>query len=161
MKNVLLFALFTLSLSAQVLRQGDIEIIAGPLGMPCEPGDTQFGFWPCPPIDRQGLFIHVRAVGEDFASYLVTVTYRTAAGELKTATCGGENQCPKRKREFGTESDDGWRSVAFQIGRVATGTLSGITVESIAVTKVPVPSASFKIVGATITAGSTTFGPPK
>ena len=139
-------------MSAQVLRQGDVEIIAGPLGLPCEPGDMQFGFFPCPPVERQGVFIHVRAPG-DFDSHLVTVTYRTATGELKTATCGGENPCPKRTRDWGKEWDDGWRTVAFQIGRVATGPLSGITVESVAVAKVPAP--------AVITIGKTEIGAPK
>ena len=140
----------------QILRQGDVEIIAAPLGIPCEPGDMQYGFFPCPPVDKQGVFLHVRA--DDwkdgaFDGYLVTVTYRTAAGELKTATCGGDNPCPKRERTWGKEWDDGWRAVAFPVGRVASGLLSGITVESVAVAKVPVPTV--------ITIGKTDIGAPK
>ena len=152
LSRISLLLVFAALCSAQVLRQGDIEIIAGPLGIPCEPGDMQFGLFPCPPVERQGVLIHVRAPG-DFDHYLVTVTYRTAAGELKTATCGGENPCPKRTRDWGKEWDDGWRTVAFQIGRVATGPLAGIIVESVAVAKVPAP--------AVITIGKTTFGQPQ
>lgn len=152
LSRIALLLTFAALIPAQVLRQGDVEIIAGPLGFPCEPGDMQFGFFPCPPIERQGVLIHVRAPG-DFDSYLVTVTYRTASGELKTATCGGDNPCPKRKRDFGLDWDDGWRTVAFQIGRIAVGPLSGITIESVAVTKVPLPVA-------VITIGPSRFGPP-
>lgn len=146
----------TLKAEGQILRQADVQIIAGPLGLPCEPGDMQFGFFPCPPIERQGVFIHVRADDwgwPGFESYLVAVTYRTATGERKTATCGGENPCPKRTRDWGKEWDDGWRTVAFQIGRVASGPLSGITVESVAVAKVPAPTV--------ITIGKTEIGAPK
>lgn len=143
LKIATFLVLITALCPAQVLRRGDVEIIPGPLGLPCEPGDMQFGFFPCPPVERQGVFIHVRAddwKAGAFDGYLVTVTYRTAAGELKTATCGGDNPCPKRTRDWGKEWDDGWRTVAFQIGRVATGPLAGITVESVAVAKVPAPA---------------------
>ena len=155
LSRISLLLVFAALCSAQVLRQGDIEIIAGPLGIPCEPGDMQFGFFPCPPVERQGVFIHVRSgdwKAGDFDGYLITVTYRTATGELKTATCGGENPCPKRTRDWGKEWDDGWRAVAFQIGRVASGSLSGITVESVAVSKVAKP--------VVITVGETRFGAP-
>lgn len=141
--------------SAQVIRQADIEIIPSVYGIPCEPGELQFGIFPCPPVEKQGVLIHVRS--DDWRAgthegYLVTVTYRTATGETRTVTCGGDNPCPKRTRNFGQDWDDGWRTIAFQIGRVATGTLSGITVESVAVSKVPKPTI--------ITVGSTKFGPP-
>lgn len=149
---LLLVLLATLS-PAQILRQGDVEIIPTTYGIPCEPGDMQFGMFPCPPVERQGVMIHVRAPG-DFDSYFVTVTYRTSTGEIRTATCGGENPCPKRTRDWGKEWDDGWRTVAFQVGRVATGPLSGITVESVAVAKVPPPAA-------VITIGKTEIGAPK
>lgn len=149
--------------SAQVIRQGDIEIIPTVYGIPCEPGELQFGLFPCPPVEKQGVMIHVRADDwkvereasdpKAFVGYLVTVAYRTATEELKTATCGGDNPCPQRTRNFGQDWDDGWRAVAFQIGRVAIGPLSGIRIESVSVTKIPPPTA-------TITIGKTEIGPP-
>ena len=136
--------------SGQVLRQADTEAIVAPLGIPCEPGDMQFGFYPCPPISSQGVLVHVRA--DDwrtggFDSYAVTVTYRTTEGESKTAML-----TVKRERDFGKDWDDGWRAVGFNIGRVAVGPLPGITVESVAVAKVPVP--------VVITVGKSHFGAP-
>ena len=171
--KIALLLMFVGPCSAQVLRQSDIEILPTVYGLPCEPGELQFGIFPCPPIEKQGVMIHVRS--DDWRAgthegYLVTVTYRTAkycevltsfppqekctGGETKTVTCGGDNPCPKRKRDFGQDWDDGWRAIAFQIGRVATGPLSGITVESIAVTKIPAPAAVIMI-------GKTEFGVPK
>lgn len=143
------------AVSAQIIRQADVQILPGTLGAPCEPGDMQFGLFPCPPVERQGVFIHVRAddwKAGAFDGYVVTVTYRTAAGELKTATCGGDNPCPKRTRDWGKEWDDGWRTVAFQIGRVASGSLTGITIESVSVSKVAAPIV--------ITIGKTIIGAP-
>lgn len=136
MRHLILAALLFCSLAdAQIYRQGDTEIIVAPLGIPCEPGDMTFGFFPCPPVERQGLLVHVRAPGE-FDAYAVTVTYRTAAGETKTAT-----GVVKRERNPALQGpDDGWRSIGFQIGRVAVGPLSGIKVESVAVAKVPAPT---------------------
>lgn len=156
LKIATFLVLITALCPAQVLRQGDVEIIAGPLGFPCEPGDLQFGFFPCPPVEKQGVFLHVRAddwKADGFDGYLVTVAYRTASGERKTATCGGDNPCPQRARNWGKEWDDGWRTVAFPIGRMATGPFSGITVESVAVAKVPKP--------VVITVGKTEIGAPK
>ena len=77
----------------------------------------------------------------------MTVTYRTAGGEKKTTTA-----TVKRERDFAKETDDGWRSVGFNIGRVAVGAMSGITVESVAVAKVPAP--------VVITVGRSHFGAP-
>ena len=144
---------------AQVFRQGDIEIIPMVSGIPCEPGEPvglQLGIFPCPPVEKQGLMIHVRS--DDWwdgthESYLITVTYRTTAGETKTVTCGGDNPCPKRKRDFGQDWDAGWRAIAFQIGRVATEVLPGITIQSVSVAKVPPPSAIIPI-------GTIKIGPP-
>lgn len=142
----------TLSAShAQVLRQGDAEAIVAPLGIPCEPGEQVFGLFPCPPVEQQGVLVHVRS--DDWRtgsheSYSVTITYRTATGERKMAT-----SVVKRERNFGKEWDDGWRAVGFNVGRMATGPLSGITVESVAVSKVAKP--------VVITLGKTEIGPPK
>lgn len=138
---ITLFAL-ALKAEAQVLRQGETEAIVAPLGIPCEPGDLVLGMFPCAPVEAQGVLIHVRS--DDWRtgtheSYSVTITYRTSSGERRTATCGGDNPCPKRERTFGKEWDDGWRTVGFNIGRLATGPLSGITVESVAVAKVQAP----------------------
>lgn len=148
---VLTLLAFTLRADAQVLRQGDTEAIVAPLGIPCEPGDMTFGFYPCPPVASQGVLVHVRADGwaaDSFDAYAVTVNYRTAAGEKKSATL-----TVKRERDFGKDWDDGWRAVGFNIGRVAVGPLSGITVESVAVAKVPAP--------VVITVGRTDIGAPK
>ncbi len=148
---VLTLLAFTLRADAQVLRQGDTEAIVAPMGIPCEPGDLTFGFYPCPPIASQGVLVHVRADGwaaDSFDSYSVTVNYRTTSGEKKSSTL-----TVKRERDFGKDWDDGWRAVGFNIGRVAVGSLSGITVESVAVAKVPVP--------VVITVGKTDIGEPK
>lgn len=155
--RIALLLSFAALCSAQVLRQGDIEILPTVYGIPCEPGEIIVGVFPCPPVEKQGVMIHVRSYdwrAGTHEGYLVTVTYRTTTGETKTATCGGDNPCPSRKRDFGQDWDDGWRAVAFQIGRIATGALSGITVESVTVTKIPPPAA-------VITIGKTEFGVPK
>lgn len=148
---VLTLLAFTLRADAQVLRQGDTEAIVAPLGIPCEPGDRMLGSFPCPPVEAQGVLVHVRS--DDWAwglfdSYAVTVNYRTAAGEKKSSTL-----TVKRERDFGKDWDAGWRSVGFNIGRVAVGLLSGITVESVAVAKAPAP--------VVITVGRTDIGAPK
>lgn len=137
--------------NAQVLRQGDTEAIVAPMGIPCEPGNLILGMFPCPPVEAQGVLVSVRAddwAADSFDAYAVTVNYRTAAGEKKSATL-----TVKRERNFGKEWDDGWRAVGFNIGRVAVGPLSGITVESVAVAKVPAP--------VVITVGKTEIGAPK
>lgn len=167
MKTIITIMVLAAALNAQVLRQGDTEAIVAPLGVPCEPGSLIFGLFPCPPVEAQGVLIHVRA--DDWRtgawdSYSVTVRYRTAircetltsfppqekcyGDESKTATA-----TVKRKRDFGADWDDGWRAIGFNIGRVATGLLAGITVESVAVAKVPVP--------VVITVGETRIGAPK
>lgn len=140
-----------------VLRQGDIEIIPAVYGIPCEPGEMILGLFHCPPIEKQGVMIHVRS--DDWKAglhtgYLVTLNYRTAAGEIKSVTCGGDNPCPTRTRIFGQDWDDGWRAVAFQVGRMAVGPLPGITIGSVVVTKIPPPAAI-------ITIGKTEIGAPK
>lgn len=134
-----IIALLALALKAeaQILRQGDTEAIVAPLGIPCEPGDLTFGLFPCPPVEAQGILVYVRA--DDwrtgaFDAYSVTVNYRTSGGEKKSATL-----TVKRERNFGKDWDDGWRAVGFNIGRLATGPLSGITVESVIVAKVSTP----------------------
>jgi len=135
----------------EVLRQGDTEAIVAHLGFPCEPGQLIFGAFPCPPVEAQGVLVHVRSDDwrtGSFDSYSVTVNYRTVSGEKKSATL-----TVKRARDFGQSWDDGWRAVGFNIGRVATASLSGITIESIAVSKVPTP--------VVITVGETRFGVPK
>lgn len=134
----------------QVLRQGDTEAIVAPLGIPCEPGDQIFGLFTCPPIEQQGVLVHVRS--DDWRTgsheeYAVTLTYRTAAGERRTATATA-----KRERDFGKEWDDGWRAVGFNVGRMATGPLLGISVESVAISKVAKP--------VVITVGASMFGEP-
>lgn len=134
----------------EVLRQGDTEAIVAPLGIPCESGDLIFGLFSCPPVEQQGVLVHVRS--DDWRTgsheeYAVTIIYRTAAGERRTATATA-----KRERSFGKEWDDGWRAVGFNVGRMATGPLSGITVESVAVSKVAKP--------VVITVGASTFGEP-
>lgn len=151
MKHLLIPLLFSAVLSAQVLRQGDTEAMVALLGPPCEPGDLQFGFYPCPPVEAQGVLVHVRADdwrSGNFDAYAVTINYRSVEGEKKSATL-----TVKRERDFGKEWDDGWRAVGFNIGRVAIGPLSGITVLSVAVAKVPVP--------VVITVGETNFGVPR
>ena len=98
----------------------------------------------------RGVFIHVRAPG-DFDHYLVTVTYRTAAGELKTATCGGENPCqsvPAIGERNGMTAGAPWLSRLGEWRRTACG----IIVESVAVAKVPAP--------AVITIGKTNIRQP-
>lgn len=148
---VLAMLAFTLKANAQVLRQGDTEAIVAPMGIPCEPGSTILGFFPCPPVEAQGVLVSVRADGwsaATFDTYSVTVNYRTVGGEKKTATA-----TVRRERDFGKDWDDGWRTVGFNIGRVAVGPLSGITVESVAVAKVPAP--------VVITVGETRIEAPK
>lgn len=140
-----------MSLNGQVLRQGDTEAIVAPLGIPCEPGDMQFGFYPCPPIASQGVLVHVRADdwrAGSFDAYAVTINYRTVDGDKKSATL-----TVKRERDFGKEWDDGWRAVGFNIGRLAVGPLPGITVDSVAVAKVPAPTV--------IIIGKTEIGAPR
>ncbi len=143
--------LLAVSLKGQVLRQGDTEATVAPLGIPCEPGDMTFGFYPCPPVSSQGVLVHVRADdwrGGGFDAYAVTINYRTADGEKKSATL-----TVKRERDFGKDWDDGWRAVGFNVGRLAVGPLSGISVESVAVAKVPSP--------VVITVGKTEIGAPR
>lgn len=151
LSSIALLLTFHALCHGQILRSGDTEAIVGTLGIPCEPGDTVLGLFFCPPVEAQGVLVHVRSddwrTGEH-DSYSVTITYRTASGERKTAS-----GTVKREREFGKEWDDGWRTVGFNVGRVATGPLSGITVESVAVAKVPKP--------AVITVGKTEIGAPK
>lgn len=148
---IILLLCCAMTLHAQILRQDDVQIIAGPLGPPCEPGELQFGFYPCPPVAAQGVLIHVRADDwrtAGFESYSVTLNYRTTLGESKSATL-----TVRRTRDFGQSWDDGWRAVGFNIGRVRTGALSGITVESVAIAKIPPPIV--------ITIGKSEFSPPK
>lgn len=159
----LVVILFVCSAShAQVIRQGDTEVLVTPLGIPCQPGDSILGIFPCPPVEAQGVLIHVRS--DDWRtgthdSYAVTVTYRTATGERK-AVAG----TVKRERDFGKDWDDGWRAIGLNIGRLQTATLSGITVESVLVAKMAttiVESVAVARMPVVITAGRTEIGPPK
>lgn len=102
-----------------------IEVHQVPFVPPCEPGTLLFGISKCPAIEEQGIFVHVKASGE-FSAYQVTVDYRTASGEMKTAV----ETVPRR-------NDDGYHTAVFVIGRVKTGGMPGITIDGVAVKKLP------------------------
>lgn len=108
----------------------NIESHTVPFVPPCEPGTLMFGFSRCPPVEEQGVFVHVRASGE-FTAYEVTVEYRTAAGESKKAV-----ETVKRR------NDDGFHTASFVIGRVKVGAMDGITIDGVAVKKLPTFSVS-------------------
>lgn len=101
----------------------NIEVHVAPFVPPCEPGQWLFGITVCPPVEEQGIFVHVRASGE-FEAYEVTVDYRTAGGESKQAV-----ETVKRR------NDDGYHTAVFVIGRVKTGSMTGITIDGVAVRK--------------------------
>lgn len=97
------------------------EVRVTPLGVPCEPGEpSPFGpEFPisCPPVAEQGIMAFVRATDEGTAGFRVTVKYTTAEGEEREAV-----QTVTRNRE------NEWSVAVFQIGRVKTERLPGITV---------------------------------
>lgn len=127
--TLIIFLLFAFSALGQ-----NIEVHTAPFVPPCEPGTLLFGFSVCPPVEEQGIFVHVRASGE-FEAYEVTVDYRTASGEAKTAT-----ETVKRR------NDDGYHTAAFVIGRVKVGAMPGITIDGVAVKKLPALSASNAVI---------------
>lgn len=100
----------------------NIESHTVPFVPPCEPGTLMFGFSRCPPVEEQGVFVHVKATGGEFSAYEVTVEYRTAAGESKRAV-----ETVKRR------NDDGYHTAVFVIGRVKAGDMPGIVIEGVAV----------------------------
>lgn len=118
--KLILLILFVLSAFGQ-----NIEIHTAPFVPPCEPGTLLFGFSVCPPVEQQGVFVHVRSSGE-FSAYQVTVDYRTADGVSKTAV-----ETVKRR------NDDGYHTAAFVIGRVKVGVMGGIAIDGVAVKKLP------------------------
>ena len=121
---------------------GDVEYLLTPMGFPCEPGDVQFGFFPCPPVEAQGALIHVRSGDPNFSAFEVTVEYD--GGKTQTATFG-------RRME-----GDQWTSRAFQIGRLKTPALSGVTITKISIRKLAAIGPPTEII-----IGPTTLGPPK
>lgn len=146
----LAFSVFVALCPAQVIKLDGIEVLVTTLGIPCEPGESLFPDVKCPPIESQGVLVQVRSDDwstANFDTYSVTVKYLTPSKEGKTATL-----TVNRERDFGKSWDDGWRAVGFNIGRMAMGQLTGITIVSVAVAKVPKP--------VVITIGPTRFGPP-
>lgn len=123
--KLILLTLMVLSAFGQ-----SIEVHQVPFVPPCEPGTLLFGISRCPPVEEQGIFVHVKASGE-FEAYEVTVDYRTASGEMKTAV----EKVPRR-------NDDGYHTAVFLIGRVKTGGMPGITIDGVSVKKLPSLSAA-------------------
>lgn len=113
-------------------QETELQFHITPYVLPCGQGSTLLGLLPCGPDSQQGIFVHVRSDSTNFASYSVTVRYRTAAGERKTAT-----ETEPRK--------DGWTTVAFVIGRVKTPYLpDGVVVDGVDVVKQQ-PAVSFTV----------------
>lgn len=139
---VICLAFVAVDAQAQRGTVGDVEYLLTPMGFPCEPGDTQFGFFPCPPVETQGALIHVRSGDPNFSAFEVTIEYD--GGQTRTATFG-------RRME-----GDQWTSQGFQIGRLKTPTLSGVSISKISIRKLAAIGPPTEI-----TIGPTTFGPPK
>lgn len=121
---------------------GDVEYLLTPLGFPCEPGDAVLGVYPCPPIEAQGVLLHVRSGDPNFSAFEVTLEYDN--GKSSTATFG-------RRME-----GDQWTSQGFQIGRMKTANLPGVVVSKISIRKLAALGPPTEI-----TIGPSTFGPPK
>lgn len=139
---VVCLAFVAVQAQAQRGTAGDVEYLLTPLGLPCEPGDVQFGFFPCPPVAAQGVLLHVRSGDPNFTAFEVTVEYD--GGQTRTATFG-------RRME-----GDQWTSQGFQIGRVKTANLPGVVVTKISIRKLAALGPPTEI-----TIGPSTFGPPK
>lgn len=113
----------------------DVSVLVTPYVLPCGQGSTLLGLLPCGPDSQQGIFVHLRSEDADFASYGVTVRYRTAAGEKKTAT-----KSVAREDGWTVTKESSWTTVAFQIGRVKTPYLpDGVIVDGVDVVKQGAP----------------------
>ena len=113
-----------LTAAAVLAQDSPVTTRVAPLGIPCEAGqDLPIGSgFPivCPPADEQGFMVFVKTTDEGTAGYKVTLHYTTAEGETKQA----EQSVARNKK-------GAWTVVAFQVGRMKTGTLPGNTANGV------------------------------
>lgn len=119
---------FTTALEGTLTADPAVSVLLTPYVLPCGQGSNLLGLLPCGPESQQGVFVHIKSADAGFDSYGVTIRYRTAAGDLKTAA-----KSVKR-------AEDGWTTVAFTIGRVKTPYLpDGVVIDGVDVVKQTAP----------------------
>lgn len=119
MRLVLMLFAFALMAVAQ-----EATAVFAPLGIPCDPaGPSPLGQgfpFVCPPEEEQGILVFLRTDSAGAVGYRTTVRYTTAGGEQREAVQ------TVAKREVGI-----WTADVFRIGRLQSGSLSGIKVDSV------------------------------